>query len=184
MLRHVIFHISGFTGHQIGCKQEDWRGRAFVPVDDMEDVCGNIHIVGNSIDNPELLDRPQRTKEELLEVAADWWIDKTFNKLLNQDNGEESHFPLLNLISVKSKKGVTKEQVETFRSEFIKSVTTTDSRQIYVGVDYGPSEHLAVACEKAKINELCLPCKTTMNIHVEEGYLSVSFGYGSPFVKI
>ena len=183
MLRKVIHHVSGFTGFQIGRKQEHYN-RQFVPVDNMGEVKNQIKVIGNTIDNPELIDEHQRTADELFEVAADWWIDKTFNKLFNQNNGEPDHNLLLNFCALESKKDITKEQIDIFRSELIKGLKSDDRRWIFIGVDYHPGQYLAEACEKAKINDICLPCKSDMHIYTDEGYITVSFGYGAPHIQI
>lgn len=184
MLRQVIHHISGFAGKQLGRKAETYSGRKFVPVDDMEDVRNEIFIIGNSIDNPDLLNITQRSKEALFEVAADWWVDKTFNKLFNQNNGEPDHNLFLNFCASKSREGITKEQIDIFRSELIKGLRSDDRGWIFIGVDYHPGQYLAEACEKAKINDICLPCKTDMHIYTDDGYITVSFGYGAPHIQI
>ena len=185
MPRQIIHHIAGFTGKQLGRKAETWGGRSYLPIDEMEAVWNQIYVIGNSIDNPELLNVPQRTRAELFEVAADWWIDKTFGKVLNQNNGEESHFALLNFAALKGKEGVTEKQVKKFRETLIRSLKKEDDHNdFYLGVDYHPGRYLDEACKESGISEICLPCKTNMNIYTKEGYISVSFGYGAPHIEI
>lgn len=185
MLRQVIHHISGFAGKQLGRKAETYSGRKFVPVDDMKDVMNEIFIIGNSIDNPDLLNVTQRSKEALFEVAADWWVDKTFGTLLNQNNGEESHFGFLNYVAVKGKEGVTEDQIKAFRQYLIDALKVEkEMRTLWLDVDYHPGQYLDEACEKSGVSEVCLPCKTNMHIYTEDGYISVSFGYGAPHINI
>jgi hypothetical protein len=106
-----------------------------------------------------------QTFEQAVEKLVNWWADKSFNTLLNQNNGDESEtggiaFMLMNILSMESQKSVTPQQIELFKQKLAELLLKTEGNYISIGTDYHPDRVLSEACSFAEINTSCIPIKS------------------------
>jgi len=111
-----------------------------------------------------------QTFEQAVEKVVNFWAEKSFDTLLNQNNGDESPnggmaFMLMNLLSSNAQSEITDSQKDVFKSELTKILKKNkNERGFYIGCDYHPHEYLAKAAKKANISESVFPCKTGTRI--------------------
>ena len=133
----------------------------------------------------------QRTFEEAVKITVDWWIEKSFNTPLNQNNGDNSEmggmaFMLMNMLSSKAQEDNTSDKVEKFRKELTNVLMEGKGKGRYatqLDVDYGPNHLLSKACSLSGVNSGCLPCKTFTFIN-EENMVEGRYQYGGEWFKL
>lgn len=129
--------------------------------------------------------------KEAIKKVVDFWVEKSFETPLNQNNGDDSEngalsFMLMNMVSSDAKNGVTNEKIDKFRKSLTESLTKEIERVGHIHfceVDYHPSTLLADACKDAEISDRCLPCKTWTRID-REGVAKASYQYGGEIVEL
>jgi hypothetical protein len=132
-----------------------------------------------------------RTYKEAVEIAVNWWVEKSFNTKLNQNNGDNSQqggltFILMNTLSLKAQERNTPDKIEKFKTELTKLLLSVENGSTYrrrLSVDYGPNEMLFKACELSGIDISCLPCKT-YTIITSENKVEGSYQYRGELFSI
>jgi len=113
-------------------------------------------------------------------IAANLWRKQIKNS--TQDAGDF----MINMFSSALKnhcmRGVTSEKLDTFEKELIAQCSIQTSRCITLYTDYHPDLELSHACKIAGIDEGVIPIKSC--VHIEQGKVSHSFGYGKPYTTI
>lgn len=104
--------------------------------------------------------------------AAKWWSNKL--KCNSHSSGDDSFTSVMADYLV-SKDSVSEEQFTTFETYLIDDIIKCD--RIVLRCDYGPDIKLGLAAEKAGIDCVKFPWKTSMYIDNDE--ISVSDGYGA-----
>lgn len=138
----------------------------------------------------------KRTYKEAVDLVVNWWVEKSFNTFLNQNNGDYTpagytSFTLLNLLSSKSQSEITPEQIQLFSAKLTELLLeaeeehSSDFRRQYteLDVDYHPNRPLQIACKTAGISTQCLPVKTFTFID-EDCIVNGRYQYGGEWFKI
>lgn len=110
----------------------------------------------------------RRTYKEAVDIMVDWWVEKSFNTALNQNNGDSSHdsgfgFALMNILSLDVQEDINNEKIDRFKlklKELLMSVEGKGRFQNQLEVDYDVTGFLLEACQFAEINTNCIPIKT------------------------
>lgn len=125
------------------------------------------------------------TREVAIKTAARWWAGKLKAKQPHS-NGDKSAASLFAcLLADMGAAPLRDEQLEVFagelESQIDKHMNTYGDRYVEIGCDYGPCRMLDAAAQKAGINELNFPFKTSVYIKNQEGSYSVYArdGYGA-----
>lgn len=131
----------------------------------------------------------KRTYEEACKLVANWWAEKSFETLLNQNNGDDSPtggmvFMLQNMVSMEAKKDVSEEKIEKFKNKIVELLLLENNewRQM-LQVDYHPDRILGEACKFAEINEMVLPCKSYTVIE-KDNTVKGSFQYQGKLLEV
>jgi hypothetical protein len=120
---------------------------------------------------------------EQIEKLAEWWAAKAFDVALNQDNGEPSHFLLMNALAMAFKSDLSPEMRAKFKMSIMTQLAHNDPKNGYtLSVDYDPCFTLREACEISGVSPHSLPCKTVTVF--SDGVFKGKFGYGKPFELI
>ena len=117
----------------------------------------------------------KRTYKEAVELVVNWWVEKSFNTPLNQNNGCGSEnngmmFMLMNMVSMSAQKRNSPDKIEKFKNELTKLLMLAEGNGKYateVSVDYSPNILLSTACILSDIDTGCFPCKTFTFINEE-----------------
>lgn len=133
----------------------------------------------------------KRSYKEAVELTVNWWVEKSFETPLNQNNGDKSdggtmRLVLMNLISEEAQKKVTANKIEKFKSKLKELLLANKEKGRYakeLNVDYHPNQMLSDACEFAEINSNCLPCKTSTFIN-NENEVEGRYQYGGEWFKL
>ena len=133
----------------------------------------------------------KRTYKEAVEISVNWWIEKSFNSGLNQNNGDNSDtggigFLLMNMVSMNAQQEVTPGKINKFKTKLTELLLQKEGKSRYeneLALDYHPCELLCLACDYAEINTGCLPIKTFTFIN-EKNEIEGSYQYGGKFFKI
>lgn len=120
------------------------------------------------------------TFEEAVDKTVQWWADKSFSTLFNQNNGDNSSagglmFALSNLSSMNGQKEATPEKIEVFKKE-LKAKMMADEKYD-LSVDYHGVPALTESCAAAGLSDQCLPIKTHSRIDRFTNVASAAFGY-------
>jgi hypothetical protein len=114
------------------------------------------------------------TNKRIVERAADLWVKLLQNP--RYDNGDSSQQGgMAAALAVTLPSNATDERLAAFRTELIRLLMQPGSRGM-LDVDYQPDRTLSAAAKVAGL-EMQFPWKTTM--FLEEGYLSLTAGYGA-----
>lgn len=108
--------------------------------------------------------------------AAKWWSNKL--KCNSHSNGDDSFASVMAGIMadhLADKNSVSEEQFVIFETYLIDSIIKCD--HIVLRCDYGPDIKLSAAAEKAGIDRIKFPWKTSM--YIDYDIISVSDGYGA-----
>lgn len=120
-----------------------------------------------------------------IEKAVNYWIDLITSEELNSDNGEDSHFGLLNVVSQMGRKKITPEQIEKFREKATEVFTREFEKRngrYSVGVDYNPDIPFQEVFDYSGISAMAAPCKTYVNIYADK--VVAKNGYGAPWIEL
>lgn len=132
-----------------------------------------------------------RTYKEAVEIMVNWWIEKSFHTLFNQNNGDNSPqgglgFALMNTLSMKENDKVTPEKIEKFKSKLTELLLLQEGKGRWdnqLDVDYDVHGMLAEACAFSDISEFCIPIKTFTYID-EDNTINGRYQYGGEWFKI
>ncbi len=128
--------------------------------------------------------------EKEIEVATTWWADQ-LRQVPKHDNGDLMHNALAAWASERTRRVITEDQIERFRTELVERWVKRNTGNWRPGApgwgsslrvlatDYAPAGELAEALEAAEITQgnLVLPIKTMM--WIDPGEVKVSCGYGA-----
>lgn len=118
----------------------------------------------------------KRTYEEAVEITIKWWLEKSFETLLNQNNGDDSEhggmsFMLMNMVSAKAQERNTPEMIDKFKSKLTEILLSKKGEHGIYGnqldVDYHPNKILHDACNFSGVDAGCLPIKTFTRIEAD-----------------
>jgi hypothetical protein len=142
--------------------------------------------------------------QNLLEAAANWWVEQVTGAKLNWDNGAWKEgtaadreigmkmFMLGNSTALSARRGITPEKVTIFRDTLMEGIRNrfaqsekryeqypNEERYTYVtlSVDYHPGELLREAADKAGIDDFAFPCKSVM--WIDDKKVEAKCGYGA-----
>ena len=133
----------------------------------------------------------KRTYEEAVEITVKWWSEKSFETLLNQNNGDDSEhggmaFMLMNMVSVKAQERNTPEMIEKFQTK-LKEILLSKKGEGHYGnqldVDYHPNKILYDACQFSGIDSGCLPIKTFTRIE-SDNKIRGRYQYGGEWFEL
>lgn len=133
-----------------------------------------------------------RTYEEAVKITVDFWVEKSFNTKMNQNNGSEGQggggigMMFANLLSLKSQENITKEKIEKFREKLTELLIVGKDKGRYsreCDVDYNPNTILFESCKFAEISMGCLPVKTFTVIENDNSVIG-RYQYGGEFFKL
>lgn len=125
------------------------------------------------------------TREQAINIAVEWWANKlrAKNPHSNGDNGLASIFACL--LADDAMEDTNDKQIDIFKRE-LKTRIETDRcncyRQVYLGVDYHPTQNLRESAEASGISVFNFPYKTDMYIKWnsnDEYEVYVHDGYGA-----
>lgn len=109
-----------------------------------------------------------QTFEEAVNKVVNFWVEKSFETILNQNNGDGATaggatFALMNTLAMKAQKEVDKEQIVKFRERLTEILLTKKGNKYRatLSVDYDPCLALAEAAKYAEVSTMLLPIKTT-----------------------
>ncbi len=138
----------------------------------------------------------KRTYKEAVDLMVNWWVEKSFNTTLNQNNGDNTKngifsFALMNTLSGKAQKEITQEQIQLFSTKLTELLLeaeqehSSDYTRHYteLDVDYNPNPPLEIACKTAGISTLCLPVKTFTYID-QDFTVNGRYQYGGDWFKM
>lgn len=132
----------------------------------------------------------KQSYEDAVLKTVMWWVEKSFNTTLNQNNGDNSPqggmaFMLMNMLSMDSQKDATPDKIKKFEEKLTELLMENrdDRFNRNLDVDYHPCKLLSIACEYAGINPGCLPCKTFSQID-DQNRVYVKYQYGAPTIEI
>ncbi len=131
------------------------------------------------------------TYEDAVLKTVMWWSEKAFQTPLNQNNGDDSPsggmaFMLMNMVANKAQTEITLDQIKNFEDKLFEILMADKfnlGNRAQCEVDYHPNKHLHEACEFAKINSSCLPCKTFTYIDVNN-VVNGRYQYGGNWFKL
>lgn len=134
---------------------------------------------------------PKRSYKEAVELTVNWWIEKSFNTPLNQNNGcgTENNgmmFMLMNMVSMSAQDRNTPDKIEKFKTELTNLLIEVEGKGKYsneLSVDYNPNSLLRNACELSGIDVACLPCKTFTYIN-KENEVEGKYQYDGEWFKL
>lgn len=132
-----------------------------------------------------------RTYKEAVEIMINWWVDKSFNTPLNQNNGDDSPnggtmFALMNMVAMSAQSKNTPEMIEKFKLELTRQLLEVESKGRYgnqLSVDYDPNRILYDACKLSNVSTSCLPCKTFTFIN-DNNEVEGRYQYGGSWFKL
>jgi len=133
----------------------------------------------------------KRTYKEAVDITIEWWVEKSFQTNMNQNNGDNSpnggmSFMLMNTAASRFQKDVTEEKIEKFKSKLTETLLLAEGKHIFankLSVDYDPNSILYDACKFAEINTLCLPSKTVTWIN-KDNEIEGRYQYGGEHFKL
>jgi hypothetical protein len=111
----------------------------------------------------------KNTYKEAVDKVVSFWVEKSFNTPLNQNNGDDSPnggigFLLMNFASQSANFAVDNQQIEDFKSSLTNQLMELEGKPIHhaviLDVDYHPCRILAKACQDSGVSDVVLPCKT------------------------
>lgn len=125
---------------------------------------------------------------EQIEKVAEWWAVRTFDKALNQNNGDDSEngamaFILMNMNASNARQSASSDSRESFKRSII-DLLDKGEMGYTLDVDYSPNEPLRVACNSSGINSGMLPCKTFSLWHSSDCKFRGRHMYGGPWEDI
>lgn len=125
------------------------------------------------------------SRDEMLNVAVDWWANKLQN--VHHDNGDRACALAMMMADMCAmKNNITAEQIDTFKKNLKSNISNNlehcSLKEIWLDCDYAPDEILSVAAVSAGIDPIRFPFKTGMRISETE--VKVSDGYAQPYVVI
>lgn len=133
-----------------------------------------------------------RTYAQAVEIAVNFWVEKSFNTKMNQNNGSERQggggfaMILANLGSMNAQGEVTPEKVEKFKEKLTERLLSGEGKGRWereCDVDYNPCSILSEACKYAEINPMCLPIKTFTFIE-KDNSVTGRYQYGGEFFTL
>lgn len=132
-----------------------------------------------------------RTYKEAVELTVDWWVEKSFNTPLNQNNGDASEtgsiaFMLMNMNSTSAQQKNTPDKIEKFKTELTNLLMQGEGKGRYsneLDVDYHPNSLLSEACELSGVDSGCLPIKTFTFIN-DQNEVEGRYQYGGDWFKL
>lgn len=121
-----------------------------------------------------------QTFEQAIEKVVNFWTEKSFNTVCNQNNGDDSAagglvFMLQNILSSEAQQTVTPEKIEKFKEKLTELIKKQGREYIVLSVDYHPCNTLFEAAQYADISIQCFPCKTTT--WIENNIAKASYQY-------
>jgi len=127
----------------------------------------------------------KQTYQQAVEKVVNFWIEKSFKTLFNQNNGDDTPsggvtFALMNLVSSSVMESVNDEKIEKFKTFLTQSLLEIEHQHrgnATLYNDYHPEPLLAKAAEHAEIDTACFPCKTCSWID-ENNVATASYQYG------
>lgn len=132
-----------------------------------------------------------RAYEEAVNIMVEWWMKKSFETPLNQNNGDDSDvgsmgFLLMNTLSMDIQKTITSEAKQKFKEKLTDLLLACKDKGRYdktLNVDYHPNRMLSESCSFAGIDPSCLPIKTVTCID-ENNFVIGRYQYGGESFKI
>lgn len=122
----------------------------------------------------------------IIETASNWWAEEIKNPSFNIGENDEKAFwfNIISSINSSNQSKVTKESVKLFKEELAKIIKKKlkNNNDFTISVDYQPDSILQESAEKANLNGIDFPLKTTMWINKDK--VSVRKGLGSPVVDL
>jgi hypothetical protein len=129
------------------------------------------------------------TKEQI-EAVAEWWAVRTFDKVFNQNNGDNSPnggigFLLANTAAMQAREKTGVEARLNFKVEIVKHLeSVTDFYEMQLDVDYNPNLPLHDICVRSGVDTGMLPCKTFTLWDRQENCFRGRYQYGGPWETI
>ncbi len=135
-----------------------------------------------------------RTYEEAVKIMVDWWVEKSFKTINNQNNGDDSALTsmLMNVNSMLAQDQITTDKIDRFSTKLTELLLKENDffinkygfkYEALLSVDYNPNKPLQEACEYAEIKNGCLPCKTFTRIN-KDNIIEGRYQYGGDWFKI
>lgn len=126
-----------------------------------------------------------------IEACAEWWAVRTFDHLLNQNNGDDSPnggmtFMLMNMLSMDAKEKAPTDARDKFKASLIEQLTSANGNysDSMLYVDYHPDEKLSKACDVAGISSSMIPIKSHTQWDSENGKFIGRYQYGGKFEDV
>ncbi|MCM1440501.1 MAG: hypothetical protein NC131_15075, partial [Roseburia sp.] len=122
-----------------------------------------------------------------METAVQWWGEKVRGGATHNNGADSIQSFMAMMMADSMVKTQDSEKVEKFKSLLREAFYNTDYSfrthdLIRLSCDYGPDYILAECAEKAGIDTMNFPWKTTMNFN--DGGVQVSEGYGAPYENL
>lgn len=132
-----------------------------------------------------------QTYEQAVNKTVQFWVEKSFKTLMNQNNGDDSPnggmvFMLMNMASMSAKKTIDDGKIKLFESkltELLMSIETESQWRRFLDVDYHPCEILRESATFAGIDTRCFPCKTWTRIE-NDNSVTAAYQYGGKPEKL
>lgn len=120
--------------------------------------------------------------QKIAEVSVNWWCNTLASPKF--DNGATDHANMMSSMlatTIALKNLPSPEQFAIFREELTKTIIgeLEQGRNLVLSVDYTPAPPLYQIAQKANINPMGFPWKTTMLI--SEFAVAVSYGYNTSY---
>ena len=131
--------------------------------------------------------KTQTYEDAVLKVVM-WWSDKSFNTIMNQNNGDNSEQGGLisiwmNTASMEAQNKLTPAKKLLFETKLAELLMTCDKYDRTLSVDYHPDKLLNDAAKYAGIDPACFPCKSCTRID-DNNIATAKYQYGNPFKEI
>ncbi len=127
-----------------------------------------------------------RTYEEAVQIMVDWWVEKSFRTLMNQNNGDDRSGILLNMVAARHLLHVNEDQILLFKkslTDYLMEKKYANRNHTTLDKDYDPNKPLREACVDSIISPSCLPCKTFTRIDANNN-VEGRYQYGGDWFKI
>lgn len=129
--------------------------------------------------------------QEQIEKVAEWWAIRTFDKALNQDNGDKSDtgfntFMMMNSLAIDARNEAGKDARDKFKAAIVEflSIPKEFAGSYTLSVDYDPNTNLRNVCDIVGISSRMLPCKTFTLWHDDDGMFRGRHSYGAPWEDV
>lgn len=124
--------------------------------------------------------------EDLINAAADWWVKAIERPKF--DNGDPSPTGgMATVLAMLANRPKGNAELEKFRESFVtrlKADFEADRAPRLIGVDYGPCGWLCEVADQAGCATRITDWPWKTNMHISDGKVEVSAGYGAEYKTI